>query len=149
MLYFAYGSNMNREQMSVRCPNSTYMYKGRIPGVQLDFRKYLDISRKKDSFVEGVIWKIHPADIKSLDRYEGYPLLYGKKKGVAFVNNERIPVFFYRMTPGRYPITLPTESYLRTCLDGCTDFKVTESCIRDAYYRALGMKTEEQIRGQV
>ena len=51
MLYVAYGSNMNLEQMAYRCPNSYVVCNGELHGWKLVFNFHADVvkGKKKDS----------------------------------------------------------------------------------------------------
>ncbi len=42
MLYFAYGSNMYREQMQTRCPSAEFVAKALLPDYELAFTHYSD-----------------------------------------------------------------------------------------------------------
>lgn len=83
--YIAYGSNMNEEQMAYRCPDAELIGTGMIHGYELMFKgsgtgSYATIEKKKDSVVPAYIWKISDADEARLDRYEGFPHFYYKKR---------------------------------------------------------------------
>ena len=83
--YFAYGSNMNLDQMAYRCPAASVVENVRLDGYRLTFcgrgkgSGVATILPEEGSQVEGVLWKITPECEKSLDFYEGYPHLYGKE----------------------------------------------------------------------
>ena len=81
-LYFAYGSNMNLNQMVLRCPEAERIESVQAEGYRLAFRAsgVATILPEKGSRVEGVLWRISADDERSLDRYEGYPRLYGKEE---------------------------------------------------------------------
>ena len=93
MLYFAYGSNLNHEQMQRRCRDSEYIKNFVLEGYKLSFcavsRSYgvANIIKKSGSKVPGGIWKISESDEKELDIYEGYPTLY--TKDYFKLNNEQ------------------------------------------------------------
>ena len=80
MIYIAYGSNMSKEQMSFRCPNSRLIGTGRLYGAQLEFFRHATVidSEIKERYVPVAIWDISSSDEKQLDRYEGYPNYYSK-----------------------------------------------------------------------
>ena len=90
MLYFAYGSNMDEEQMAYRCPDAEKLTKVTIP----DYRFALDeagvatILPTQGDHVEGLLWSVTPADIKRLDRYEGI--------AVGCYRKEMLPIDDYR-----------------------------------------------------
>ena len=69
--YFAYGSNLNKEQMASRTPFATsegHMY---IDDWRLVFRGVADIEPHKGSRLAVGMWKITKPDEDNLDRYEG------------------------------------------------------------------------------
>ena len=84
LLYFAYGSNLNRAQMKRRCPDSHPLYPGWLRGYRLAFNRYssawqcgvADIVATPHHEVWGLIYEISHSDLKSLDHYEGYPNAY-------------------------------------------------------------------------
>ena len=72
--YFAYGSNLNFEQMAYRCPEATVVGTAKLDGYELAFRRgYLTILPKEGASVEGLIWSVTDHDESQLDCYEGYP----------------------------------------------------------------------------
>lgn len=90
--YFAYGSNMNLEQMKYRCPAAEVVENVRLENYRLAFRGrapgngVATVLPEKGSYVEGVLWKITEACEKSLDFYEGFPSFYGKESPVTSVS---------------------------------------------------------------
>jgi gamma-glutamylcyclotransferase (GGCT)/AIG2-like uncharacterized protein YtfP len=79
-LYFAYGSNMDREQMNDRCPDNERIGRVILRGYKwyISSRGYASIRASKDDYVEGYLYRITHADEQSLDGYEGFPDLYQK-----------------------------------------------------------------------
>ena len=80
MLYFAYGSNMNLQQMAWRCPGAVALGAACLPGWRLTERTFADIDRDPEAETWGVLWEITPAHLRSLDRYEGAPRLYTRRR---------------------------------------------------------------------
>src|SRR5690625_4272884 len=78
-LYFAYGSNLNQKQMTLRCPGSRPIGRAQLQGWELEFRRVLTIVQKTGAVVEGGLWEITQADEVALDRYEGFPGWYDKR----------------------------------------------------------------------
>ena len=76
MLYFAYGSNLNQEQMSGRCPDAKPLGKFTLENWRLVFRGVADIEPHEGSLLMCGLWDITSRDEKNLDRYEGFPRLY-------------------------------------------------------------------------
>ncbi len=78
MLYFAYASNLSKEYMLSRCPNSTPIKKVVLKGYKLVFNELADIIVEEDKSVWGAIYVISKQELEELDRLEGYPLLYDR-----------------------------------------------------------------------
>ena len=84
-LYFAYGSNMNLNQMAFRCPDAEVVESVGLEGYRLAFRTEwrrewrCHHSAGRRSYVDGVLWRISERDEQHLDHYEGFPFLYGKE----------------------------------------------------------------------
>lgn len=117
MLYFAYGSNLNIEQMTRRCPDAKPLGSARLRGWQLVFRGVADIQRARGKVVHGGLWSITPSDLRNLDRYEGFPYLYLRHIVEVETSGRPIQAIVYRMTRSD-ELGLPSPGYLRTCLDG-------------------------------
>jgi len=119
MLYFAYGSNLHHFQMKKRCKDSLFLKKFSLKNFRLTFRsKYraADIELKKNSIVQGALFKISKSDEKKLDIYEDYPILY-KKYYFTYYGKK---VMTYTMTK-KTLFTFPTERYLNVVKRGYKD----------------------------
>ena len=121
-LYFAYGSNLNHEQIQIRCRDSKYIKNIFLEGYKLSFcavsRSYgvANIVKKTGSKVPGGLWKISESDEKELDIYEGYPTLY--TKDYFKLNNER--VLFY-IIKRNYVFKRPAREYVDIIHQGYKD----------------------------
>lgn len=103
--YFAYGSNMDVEQMQFRCPDAIRVAKATLHNYKLTEREFADIDESAGGAVYGLLWRISAADLKALDRYEGFPTVYQRKtvKVTVRLSDGRIkqvPALVYEMTPG-------------------------------------------------
>jgi gamma-glutamylcyclotransferase (GGCT)/AIG2-like uncharacterized protein YtfP len=119
MLYFAFGSNLNRKQIKRRCKNSRFISRHILKNYQLVFRsKYgaADIQRKKGSSVLGAIYDINKADEKKLDAYEEFPKVYVKKYFKIWGKK----VMFYYMS-SKTKQTEPSRRYLSSIIQGYKD----------------------------
>lgn len=91
--YFAYGSNMNADQMNRRCLNAMKLGNAQIPC----FRFAIDsagvatiINTSKEEYVEGILWAISENDERNLDIYEGVSAgCYRKENHIVFTNNSK------------------------------------------------------------
>lgn len=81
LLYFAYGSNINLEQMAARCPDAKPVGPVTLDNYELLFRGggFATIAPRAGSQVQGLLWEITPRSERALDFYEGYPSFYEKK----------------------------------------------------------------------
>ena len=72
-LYFAYGSNMDEEQMANRCPGARVVGLCTLENMRfvLDSAGVASIVPQVGSRVSGVVWCVTKRNIKALDRYEG------------------------------------------------------------------------------
>lgn len=126
-LYFAYGSNMNLNQMAFRCPDAEVVESVRLEGYRLAFRTngggngVATILPEEGSYVDGVLWRISERDEQHLDHYEGFPFLYGKEPvTVTDQDGVRREIMAYTMnSPYKDKPAMPSVSYLGGILNGC------------------------------
>ena len=73
MNYFAYGSNMDVQQMAVRCPDAVVVGTACLPGHRflINTHGVATVVPSQGEVVYGVLWEISKADEASLDHYEG------------------------------------------------------------------------------
>ena len=77
--YFAYGSNLDADQMRERCPSSAPLFRARLEGYRLDFthpsRRWAggaaDVLPQVGACVWGCVYQLDPDDARLLDRFEG------------------------------------------------------------------------------
>jgi gamma-glutamylcyclotransferase (GGCT)/AIG2-like uncharacterized protein YtfP len=80
MLYFAYGSNLDWDQMRERCPSARFVSVARLKDNRLAFTRYSDFRKggvadvipKVGQEVWGVVYEIYEEDIGRLDACEGF-----------------------------------------------------------------------------
>lgn len=77
-LYFAYGSNLHPERIGYRVPNAVPVGRARLAGWRLRERMFADIEPCRHGIVEGAVFIVDRDGIRALDRYEGYPAMYGR-----------------------------------------------------------------------
>ena len=121
MYYFAYGSNLHREQMRERCPGSEPVVKAKLEGYRLCFNRVADIIEDEGSVLWGALYTVSPGDIKNLDRYEGYPNFYDKLAvEVADDQGKVYRAFVYVMTSKG--CQGPSDGYYRIIEEGYRDW---------------------------
>ena len=71
--YFAYGSNMSREQMAARCPGASALGSARLEGwrFHITTRGTASIRPDAEGAVHGVLWRCSHEHFHTLDRFEG------------------------------------------------------------------------------
>ena len=164
MYYFAYGSNLHREQMKKRCPDSEPVAKVRLEGYRLCFNRVADIVEDEGSIVWGAIYTVSSGDIGNLDRYEGYPNFYDKLDvDVADDQGKVYRAFAYVMTSKG--CQEPSDSYYRIIEEGYRNWDLDleplqqalidsrqqapfrpSGLVQPGWGRRLGVKKEEAQR---
>ena len=141
--YVAYGSNLNVQQMRWRCPGARIIGTSELKDYRLLFKgsktgSYLTIEPEAGCTVPVAVWEVTDQDELALDRYEGFPSFYYKKelvldvKGICTGKLRRRRAFVYIMREDR-PIGIPTNFYMRTCLEGYDTFYFDKNILIDAY----------------
>tara|TARA_R110000851_G_scaffold131282_1_gene265111 strand:+ start:1262 stop:1789 length:528 start_codon:yes stop_codon:yes gene_type:complete len=127
-LYGAYGSNLNKDQMRIRCPSANPVASYDLKGHALKFRGVADVEcAAKNSAVGLGLWRITKTCEKALDRYEGFPNLYTKK----FIHTHYGKVMLYVMCDqdSIYP---PSDGYLNGIATGYFDFNLDNHLLKEA-----------------
>ena len=113
ILYLAYGSNLNLEDMARRCPQAQVAGRARLeacPG----------------SSVPAGVWTVDPEGLQALDHYEGYPRLYTREFWPTAYQDQtgrehQSRALIYLMRP-HFPAGRPTQAYLEACRAGYRSF---------------------------
>ena len=148
--YLAYGSNLNIRQMALRCPTAKPVGTAVIEDYELLFKgsktgSYLTIEPKAGAEVPVAV---ELADEGRLDVYEGFPTFYYKAEldlPVKYFSGKTVvrKAFVYIMHEER-PLGLPSGSYVRTCLEGYSNFGFDESILLAALNNSR--RTAHEIR---
>ena len=136
MFYIAYGSNINRDQMTYRVPGAKPVGKGIISGWKLAFHgtdgsAYATIVKSPDHSVPVVIWEMSDAQEKIMDVYEGFPTSYFKKTISVVINGETKFGKVYVMNESR-SVARPSRKYVNTIRKGYQSFGIDEAYLNDA-----------------
>lgn len=109
--YIAYGSNMSRAQMKIRCPHAQFVASGVLEGFRLEFFLHATIVPAFDEKTPVAVFLVTGEDICNLDYYEGYPNYYTTKTVKVKLNNgKEVEGFVYIMNKIREPYT-PQSAY--------------------------------------
>ncbi len=146
MLYFAYGSNLDPQQMKERCPSSRFECIAFLPGRRLAFTRY---SRRRGGGVAdavedeagpgvwGVVYDISEEDLMKLDQCEGY---YGVGEDNAYDRElvsvlangdearglEAFSYFVAKRSGEEHP---PSAGYMRQIISGAERWGLPEEYI--------------------
>lgn len=134
MLYIAYGSNINLQQMSFRCPHSSPLGVATVKGWELEFRSVATIVPNKHAEVPVLLWELDPRDIPALNKYEGWPHLYRQENIELEFNGEKVSGMAYLMNRGQ--ISPPSQGYMQTIWDGYKANGMDTSCLVEAAAKA-------------
>ena len=141
-VYGAYGSNMNLDQMSHRCPKATVIGIGTLKDYKLTFRGkykgYANIEHCKDRIVPIVLWEITEDCETALDMYEGFPNQYTKKKVEVIVDGKPRKAMVYVMASEYVNMaTAPTEYYFGLIARGYSGNGIDLKPLQIAYSECL------------
>jgi gamma-glutamylcyclotransferase (GGCT)/AIG2-like uncharacterized protein YtfP len=131
-IYAAYGSNLNHEQMSRRCPKAKFIGTGFLLNYRLVFRRVADIEYSEGFKTPVGLWRVTNQCVESLDLYEGYPNMYGRNECKIYRGKgEYTKAFIYYMNSEGYET--PTTGYLQSIADGYEDCVLNPAYIREAF----------------
>jgi cation transport regulator ChaC len=123
-LYFAYGSNLLRSQMTERCPEHQFECLATLADYRflIGERGYATIEPSVGDSVHGVVYHLSPSDEETLDRREGvssgcYRKDYLTLSGPHDLISDVIVYVDPRVTPSR-----PKDGYMDKIPSGASQF---------------------------
>jgi hypothetical protein len=128
ILYFAYGSNLLRKRLQVRCPGIAFAGRAAFADHRLTFDKVSADGSGKGAFeaaagetLFGVLWQVPDREMTALDRAEGHGSGYERSEiHVMPENGAACDVLVYRATNVR-PGLRPYEWYLALVIAGAME----------------------------
>jgi len=138
-IYLAYGSNLNIQQMSRRCPEAKPWGTTFLKDCGLAFHggsghAVATIVPRKGYDVPVALWSITEKDEKALDTYEGYPELYRKEVVKVPWGKRMVSAMVYIMNVGR--VGFPSKTYFETIFEGYSDFNLDPEPLFQALWDA-------------
>ncbi|HEX9746371.1 MAG TPA: gamma-glutamylcyclotransferase family protein [bacterium] len=147
MLYFAYGSNLDWDQIKSRCPSSRYICNATLPDYKIAFRSS---SRKRNCGVAdampspgdimwGVVYELSESDIFVLDEHEGFDRnrdpdknSYNREMVTIFRDgDENSPVNAYiYLTVPEEGVHIPNDAYKSHIVNGAKFWNLPADYIR-------------------
>jgi gamma-glutamylcyclotransferase (GGCT)/AIG2-like uncharacterized protein YtfP len=132
VLYFAYGSNLNIEQMKSRCPAAQPLRRFKVTDARLVFRGFADCAYEPGAVCHGGVWRITPQCEAALDIYEEVTSGMYRKELVelpAPIEGEAQLMLYIMNSTGIMP---PSLSYLEVIRQGYRDFKLPVAALDHA-----------------
>jgi cation transport regulator ChaC len=143
VLYFAYGSNMWRQQMHERCPDHELIGKALLKDHALCFPRFstirncgvAGITEQPGAEVWGVLYRLNARDLAALDRREGYDPSqpahvnrYDRRMIRVLRNGEALDclTYFARVEPGRH---MPSTAYMAAIIMGAEEHGLPEDYV--------------------
>jgi gamma-glutamylcyclotransferase (GGCT)/AIG2-like uncharacterized protein YtfP len=120
-LMFAYGSNLNIDQMSWRCPDAQPLGRIKLPDWRLVFRGVADVIQEPGAVCYGGVWRITKRCEAALDLYEGISSRLYRKEYIRInplPDGERRMLVYVMNSTGIMP---PSASYLECIRQGYRD----------------------------
>ncbi len=145
--YFAYGSNMDIDQMKERCPDSKLTGKAVLKNYRLDFTIFspkrncgcADIVKSFGDEVHGLLYTLTPKDLKKLDGLEAHPYKYKRfKTKVMDESGKEIKAETYEVVNKKKEFQKPSKDYLNKLIMAAKNFNFPK------YYQKLLWDIEVQ-----
>lgn len=120
-LYFAYGSNLDVQQMHGRCAEAVSLVaSGCLRGYALAFNAYAsswgggvaDVVVAPQQEVWGLVYEVSLAGLERLDVYEGYPHLYTRFQGAIGTSQGVLTDVWIYTVVNKRDFIPPSQEYL-------------------------------------
>lgn len=139
MLYLAYGSDLNIGQMQYECPGSKPLGKAFLEDWKLEFKShkwsgaYLNVRKEKGCRVPVALWYVPDDEVDTLDKYEGYPVLYDRVEvPVPYTIQGIGSVASIYIMKNANDNQYPTSHYIDICIQGYKDFGFDLDYLKEA-----------------
>jgi gamma-glutamylcyclotransferase len=131
MYYFAYASNLYRKQMAERAPESKPKFVATLPNFKLSFTAragkqggVASITPHRGEKVLRAVYEVTEKDLKRLDKYEGYPTVYDRRKVTVWTEtNDPVEAITYIKIDQSKELK-PSAEYLAVIRQGYLDWEL-------------------------
>jgi gamma-glutamylcyclotransferase len=129
MLYFAYGSNLNKKQMRERCPDSVPKFAVVLPNYKLVFTGWsralrggeATIKASRGGKVRGAIYEVSEACLRKLDKYEAG---FSRFNVTVFDEDNQPHQVVTYIKSGQLQESLPSQEYAAVIKQGYRDWGI-------------------------
>lgn len=123
--YFAYGSNLDQEGMRRRVGQWYELKPALLKGFRLVFDVYsgswrggvANVKEAETSVVYGAAYLLEEEQLEKLDKYEGVPHLYHRRKVYVEIEGKPVEAFVYVGSKPRTSV-IPSTEYLSLMIKG-------------------------------
>lgn len=133
LIYFAYGSNLKKEQMNKREVVIYESHKGFIKDYKLEFNKKsidgsskANITKAKGEIVWGVCFKL---DVDGFENLKNHEKGYNEKDVIVYNENQEILFTAKTFVSNKICEKLPTIDYLNKIIQGAKQHKLPKGYI--------------------
>jgi hypothetical protein len=130
-LHFAYGSNMSRALMAMRCPGAVALGTAKLPGWRFVITTECvgSIARHPGAVVRGVLWRLGPGDIAAINAYENLDAgLYVRRVLPVQKEGRNIPALVY--IARRRGRGTPRPGYIHLVVEAAREWNLPGGYIR-------------------
>lgn len=146
-LYFAFGSNLDAAQMAARCPGARAVGRATLAGHTLVFAgasptrggAVATIVRVAGGTVTGAVYRVTADDLARLDRFEGAPTFYERRRVTVDVGGTARRATTYVLCRRHVVLGLPAEAYLRQIAGGYHALGIPLAGLTDAIAISLAV----------
>ena len=135
LIYFAYGSNLKKEQMNERDVVIYKTYKGFINNYKLEFNKKsidgsskANITKSDGEIVWGVCFEL---DSDSFENLKNYEKGYDEQDVIVFDENQNILLTAKTFVSNKICDKLPTKDYLDKIIEGAKQHGLPKEYIQE------------------
>jgi gamma-glutamylcyclotransferase len=145
--YFAYGSNLDADQMRRRCPGARRLGTAMLRGYVLEFcghsRRWgggvANVRPARAGLVRGVVYSLTRDDLAALDRFEGHPWQYVRRRVRVAHDGGRVrQAVAYVMNAANRAPSAPSDAYLDVLRQAYAALSFDEQGLRRAVRRSMG-----------
>ncbi len=131
MLHFAYGSNMSRPLMAVRCRSALALGTATLAGWRfvINPEGFGSIAPQPGGRVHGIIWRLTARDLAAINAYESVDSgLYLRRRLAVQCGERRATALVY--IASRQGEGTPRPGYISVVVEAARDWNLPESYIR-------------------
>ena len=130
MHYFAYASNLKKQQMKERAPQGQPLFTATLPNYKLVFSGWsrqwrggsATILHSRGDKVLGAVYEVSEQDMRRLDKHEDCPRSYSRLNVTVFDEDGNAVEAVTYIGAGRLEETKPSEDYLAVIQQGYRDW---------------------------